>query len=110
MFNRKSNLLLYAKSELDLLGVDKKDKKRILKVIKAWGSYGDSGSSHDWFLQILTSLLRFKPLTPLTSDPSEWYEVGSGIWQNMRDGEMFSINGGKTWSNRIERNWVDKND
>lgn len=49
-------------------------------------------------------LLKQKNLTPLTDSPNEWlfhdedtWGAPGGIWQNIRNGEAFSHDGGKTY-------------
>lgn len=53
-------------------------------------------------LGLLDKLLRFQPLTPLTSDPDEWMDVseasgGNPMWQSRRKASVFSKDGGQTW-------------
>jgi hypothetical protein len=91
------SLVEHAKRELEILGVAKEETDWIIRVIKAFASYGHSGSSAAWSIPIINDLLQFKNITPLTDDRKEWMEVGSGIWQSRRCSEAFSNDEGKTY-------------
>ena len=71
-----------------------------LKEVEAFSSGGHSGASASYAIGIIEKLLQFKPLSPLTYEPDEWTDVsemsGTPMWQNKRDGEVFSTDGGKT--------------
>ena len=54
--------------------------------------------------QIFSRLASFKTLTPLTSNPEEWMEVGGGTWQNNRSSDCFSTDGGKTYYSIDDKN------
>lgn len=94
---KSSYLVNYAKRELELLGVNEEDTAYILKIVESFASYGHSGSSAIWAIEILYRLLRFQPLTPLTTNPEEWIEVGELVWQSARNPEAFSNDGGYTY-------------
>jgi hypothetical protein len=73
------------------------------KMVEAFSSFGHSGGSAAMTLAVFDKVIRFKPLTPLTSDPAEWFDVsesmgGESMWQNRRSPSVFSKDGGKTWS------------
>lgn len=103
----------------------------VMNIIKLFAKQRHSGASASMTLQLVHQLAQFKPLSPLTDNPNEWNEVTDGLWQNVRNPEAFSHNGGKTfyilnrytkaypllnklprklrswvWKNR--RNWVNK--
>lgn len=57
---------------------------------------GHSGMSAGYTSAMLTELLSFRALTPVTSNPDEWYQHGdimdeaTDFWQNKRQGDCFS--------------------
>lgn len=101
----ESNLLKHARFELTRLGEDTDVIDWYLDVVDAYRSFGHSGGSHFATLPVIFKLLNFEPLTPLTNDPEEWHFHGEdiwgapgGVWQNRRDGRMFSNDGGLTYT------------
>lgn len=105
-FEEHSNLVLHAYEELERIGEDRDVIEWYAKVIKEYTSFGHSGGSQMATLPVLSKLLNFEPLTPLTNDPQEWLFHGEntwgepgGIWQNKRDGRMFSRDKGLTYYN-----------
>jgi hypothetical protein len=101
----ESNLVQHARHELKLIGEDFNATEWYIRVIKEYSRFGHSGGSAWATLQVLEELLRFRPLTELTDDPEEWLYHGAdmwdgknGVWQNKRDGRMFSEDGGKTYT------------
>lgn len=100
----QSNLVDHAQRELTILGVDQEEITWFILVIRAFGSYGHSGSSAVWSIPIINDLLQFKNLTPITDNPNEWVHheepiTGDpdGVWQSVRNCEAFSNDGGKTY-------------
>lgn len=107
-----SRLVDHARRELTIVNqkVQSRDKysdheiEGFLKVVQAFADMGHSGGSAPFAIGIISDLLQFKPLTPLTDDPDEWQFHGEevwgapgGIWQSRRNSEAFSINGGSTY-------------
>ena len=108
-----SNILAHANVELDRIGMteDSADemnramRKHILHMMKEFAEEGHSGFSASYAISILTRLMDFKPLSPLTGDDAEWNEVGEGHYQNKRrssvfksaDGSCYDINGILFW-------------
>lgn len=92
-----STLVEHAKRELARLGNDENFNQTIVNAVAAFAQYGHSGGSAPYATAILNDLLQFKALSPLTDDPAEWNEVGEGVWQNSRNSEAFSTDGGKTY-------------
>jgi hypothetical protein len=96
---------------LDRIGLTDEDeyngmmRKHILHMVKEFSEEGHSGFSAQYALNILTKLLEFKPLTPLTGKDDEWNLVGDGHWQNKRcssvfkgvDGSCYDIDGKVFW-------------
>lgn len=118
-----SNLLDFAKEELARLG-HKEDKmqqemnKGILGIVEKFSEQGHSGFSASYALGILTRLLEYKSLTPITGEEDEWFDVSElsdgSMQQNKRcsaifrenndnstayyiDGKVFSDDGGVSW-------------
>jgi hypothetical protein len=90
-------------NDADYMGVLAKD---VMQIIELFAKQGHSGASAAYVAGILELLLRFKPLSPITNDPDEWGLISQDgepkMWQNKRDGEQFSMDGGKTW-NKVYR-------
>lgn len=99
----ESELVKHARRELILLGEDKETIDGYLKVIQAFADMGHSGGSASVAIPTITTLLQYKNLKPLTDDIHEWEHVGDAtpehpnVWQNIRNGEAFSHDGGKTY-------------
>ena len=108
-----SNILDHAKDELDRIGMteDSPDemtrmmRKHILHMMQEFANEGHSGFSAYYAISILTKLMDFKPLSPLTGEDNEWNLVGDGHWQNKRrssvfkdsDGSCYDIDGKVFW-------------
>jgi hypothetical protein len=100
----ESNLVAYARRELELAGLFDKDAdyggalgSAILRVVEAFSEDSHSGGSAGITIHALERLLRFKPLTPITSNPAEWMQVDTAMWQSTRNPSCFSKDGGATW-------------
>lgn len=95
------NLVQHAKRELELIGEDEQLVGHILEMVRTFSAAGHSGYSAMYTVQMLTKLLSFQNLLPLTDRPEEWFEhedgAGGTFWQNIRNGEAFSRDGGKTY-------------
>ena len=78
-----SNLLSHAMDELDRIGMteDSTDemnvmmRKHVLHMMQEFANEGHSGFSASYAIGILTKLLDFKPLSPLTGEDDEWVDV-----------------------------------
>ena len=91
-----SNLVEHAKRELETAGLLSKDSdyggllgESVLEIVEVFAKQGHSGMSASVTVSLLEKLLRFKPLSPLTGDDSEWNEVGDGEYQNNRCSHVF---------------------
>jgi hypothetical protein len=102
------SMVEYAESELRRAGMFDEDADYggelgscILETIKTFSKYGHSGGSAMISVEILNRLLRWRPLTPITSDPEEWTDrtemSGRPMWQSKRRPDAFSEDGGQTW-------------
>ena len=103
-------LIEYAKRELEIAGVGGPDNygdllpQAVLELIEVFSKQGHSGSSAGMVIQLFSDLASYKNLTPLTDNPDEWHHyaediagVEGGFWHNIRNGEAFSHDGGKTY-------------
>lgn len=100
----ESNLVEHARHELELIEEDPKTIEGYIRVVKAFSNMGHSGVSASIAIPVILDLLSFKNLSPLTDDPNEWmrhtpdrWDGENHIWQNVRRGEAFSTDGGKTY-------------
>lgn len=100
----ESNLVKHARYELELLNEEPKVVKEYLDMIRVFSSMGHSGYSAAYFIDVLTLLLKFENLMPLSDNPDEWMYISEdrwgnegGIWQNRRNGGAFSNDGGKSY-------------
>jgi hypothetical protein len=96
-----SNLVEHARRELELIGEEPETVNAYIKVIQAFDDMGHSGGSAFVAIPVIGDLLQLKNLKPLTNDPAEWFDhseiTGEPFWQNIRNGEAFSYDGGKTY-------------
>lgn len=100
----ESNLVAHARRELDLIGEEPDTVSGYLKVVQAFADMGHSGGSASVAIPTLNALLQYKNLRPLTDAADEWFYHGpamagndEGFWQNIRNSEAFSNDGGKTY-------------
>jgi len=101
------DLVTYAKKELGLAGLFDKDAdyggmigESVLELINIFSHQGHSGGSAEAVTDLFTKLMKYEPLTPLTYEPDEWWDMsersGAPLWQNNRNFKIFSTDGGKT--------------
>lgn len=118
-----SNLMAHAERELKAAGyslesedvMDRRIYKHTMLIVQQFALCGHSGASAAMHTDMITKLLQFQPLGPITRDVHEWEPVGElypgmsedMIWQNRRDGRMFSEDGGRTYYNvdELRRGW-----
>ena len=127
-----SNSYKYAKSELERIGYkfDGTDdpynalcSDAILELVSVFSAQGHSGFSASYVANSVNNLFRFKPLSPLTGEDSEWnkfeYPDGKVMFQNRRcfsvfkdaeSGQAYDSNGrvfrdkdGSCWTNAESR-------
>jgi len=96
-YRPKSNLVEHAKHELELIGEEPETIAGYLEIFYAFAAMGHSGGSASVAIPTINQLLQYKNLGPLTNSPLEWMEVGPGVFQNTRNSEAFSNNGGNTY-------------
>jgi hypothetical protein len=110
-----SNLIKFAESEMDLIGLTDADeyngmmRQHILKMVEMFADEGHSGFSAPYAINILKKVLMFKPLSPLTGEDDEWTNIReyapSPHYQNKRlssvfkeaNGECYNIDGKVFW-------------
>ena len=102
------SLTTHARNELERAGLFDDDSDyggmlgdAVLVVVEVFSKQGHSGFSAAMTIDILSKVLSYKVLTPITSDPNEWNDVsgltGEPMWQSARQPDLFSKDGGKTW-------------
>ena len=75
------SLKSHAINELDVIGLTEDDemngemRKHILHMIEEFSKEGHSGFSASYAVSILSKLLKYEPLSPLTGYDSEWMEL-----------------------------------
>jgi hypothetical protein len=95
-----SNLTTFAKDELQRAGFFDADADydgelahAVMRLIEVFSDEGHSGASAGMAIRLFNRLARFEPITPLTGEPDEWIEVGSGTLQNRRCSHVFMESG-----------------
>lgn len=96
--NEESNLVTHARTELELIGNGPMIDDHVLEIVKIFSEQGHSGYSAMYTINLITKLLSFENLAPLTNNPDEWVDVLDGMWQNKRNSAAFSLDGGKTYT------------
>lgn len=81
--NNKSNLVTHAENEFNL--VNKKEgiaagqfdefQKEVLQMVELFSTFGHSGASAPMAINLISTLLKFEPITPLTGEDDEWNDV-----------------------------------
>lgn len=96
---KPGNLMKHAERELGA-GLDIELKE----ILLVFSSQGHSGMSAAITTSLVEKLMRYEPISPLTGEDSEWMEVTTGVFQNIRcnhifkqadrfDGQAYDING-----------------
>lgn len=110
------SLLEFSKRELDVIGLTEDSpeemnramRSHILHMMEQFCAEGHSGHSAAYALSILSRLMKYEPLSPLTGGDDEWNEVADGkggtMYQNKRYSSVFKddtgcwdINGRVFW-------------
>lgn len=106
---QESELVAHARRELATIGESKELTEGYLEVIRAFEKMQLDGGSVQIGIAVITGILEFQNLSPLTDNPDEWIEIVDGTWQNKRNGEAFSSDGGRTYYLLSERSHGMKN-
>jgi hypothetical protein len=98
--NKESNLVKYALSELEIMGmldtgdpIDQQMVKHILELLSVFSAQGHSGLQAVYLVTCIQKLMRFSPLSPLMGNEEEWIQVAEGLFQNRRCASVFKENG-----------------
>lgn len=102
---KDDNLVKFAKSELNKqLALDEDDPDYwmatgIVDIARVFSTQGHSGFSAAYAIKMMSRLLSFKPISPLTGVESEWGEPFSedGTRQNNRCSTVFQSKDGKAY-------------
>ena len=98
----------HAEREVELVGLLDEDSdyggmvgRAVIELSALFGAQGHSGTSAAITLDVFEKVARFQNLSPLTSDPEDWIDqseaFGRPMWQNRRNHQAFSKDGGTTW-------------
>ena len=105
-----SNLVEYAKTELEMAFPDKTDSmqahaiRNVLELLEVFSNQGHSGMSGSYVLGLFERLVRFKPISPLTGEEDEWDEPWGeeNMQQNKRCFSVFRNNFDNSTAENIE--------
>lgn len=99
-----SNLVNHANRELNTVGLFDEDSdysgqlgQAVMELMEVFAKQDHSGMSASMTRELFYQLSDFKALSSLTNNPHEWQEVHRGTWQNRRQSNAFSLDGGKTY-------------
>jgi hypothetical protein len=93
----------HAMRELIAFGKKNSELSGFLTVITAFEEMGLKPVDQMAAAQIVSDLLFFRNLVPITDDKNDWQllpgsdTTGEGVWQNKRNRGIFSMDGGKTY-------------
>lgn len=98
---RESRFMVWAREEIRRSGASESiygpDLARAVTALaELFDSQNHSGGSAAIVGQLVTRLMRWEPLSPLTGEDDEWTEVSDGVYQNRRCSRVFK-EGGRTY-------------
>lgn len=105
-FAEDAPVMMHAINELSRIGGFSEDGAQsgiaeVLELVAIFSQQGHDATAANWTAEVFSTLAKRKPLTPITSDPSEWVELpdfdGGTVWQARRDPACISRDGGATW-------------
>jgi hypothetical protein len=92
----KMSLIDHAKQELSFIGSFDKDSdyngmigSAVLELIEVFSKQGHSGFSASIVSDLFDKLSRYKTLSPITGEESEWCSVTNDLFQNKRNHAVF---------------------
>jgi len=100
---QESELVAHARRELATIGETPELTEGYLDVIRAFEKMQLDGGSVSIGIAVIAGILEFQNLSPLTDNPEEWCQHDETTWQNRRNGEAFSTDGGRTYTLLSER-------
>ena len=88
------SLIEHAKREMAIAWPEQDEmqdliKENILDLLKVFSEQGHSGMTAPYVVNLFEKLAMFKPINPLTGADDEWMEYADGMFQNIRDSEVF---------------------
>jgi hypothetical protein len=99
----ESELVTHARRELAAIGETAEMTEKYVDVVKAFEKMELDGGGVQLGIAVITGILEFTNLGPLTDNPDEWHQHDENTWQNVRNGEAFSSDGGRTYTLLSER-------
>lgn len=111
------SIIAFAKQELDAIGMtensedemNREMRKHLLHMVEEFTKEGHSGYSASYAVNILSKLLMWKPLSPITGDSSEWVEVYENeqgpVFQNKRCSHVFKEADGRAYDSEGKVFW-----
>lgn len=103
------SIIEHAKRELKIIGMFAEDAddmnaemtKNILDLLDVFSKQGHSGFSAQYCIEMFYQLAKYKSLSPLTGEDSEWVEVsvddGVPLYQNKRLSSVFKNSNGEAY-------------
>lgn len=85
------SLSAFAKEELSRVDLeyDGMVAQAAQEIVDLFADQGHSGGSAAITISVVSKLMQFQPLTPLTGEDDEWTEVGEGEFQSKRCPTVF---------------------
>lgn len=88
-----SNLLGFAKDELEARADDSDVNDSVLKVVAAFSAANHSGFSASYCSSLIRHLIAFKPISPIEDIEGHWNEIDNyGLKQHKRLSSLFKLN------------------
>lgn len=94
-FAKLNGAMLLEFGEVD--DMDKMMQDNVMELLEVIIRQRHSGMSISWLMGMLKKLVYMENLTPITDLPGEWVDHGDDVWQNKRNGALFSKDGGETY-------------
>ena len=106
-----SDLISFAYNEIRRAGLFDEDSDyhgmigtAAMELVQAFADQGHSGASAALILHILSKVLAYEPLSPLTGEDDEWVdisvEMGTPMWQNKRCSRVFKYGDGSAYDTK----------
>lgn len=86
-----SNRLDFAREELARADLFSQDSpyhgqlgRSVMELLETFSNQGHTAMSAYQVVDLFRRLALYKPLSPITDDPSEWVEIHPNVWQSRR--------------------------